>query len=283
MSTDPDRDPALAALWREHSTEAPPPQIDAAILAAAHRAVASAPHRRERWLGPRAWRWWMPLAAAAVIAVVVVGVKPPSQTLVDDAVQSATDMPSAPAEKPSAAPAPEPKVAAAPAREPKVAAAPGERSAAAPKEERAKSVEPRVAQSGGSERQQPAPAAPPAPDTSTSRERAELDAEHVQTFTAPPPARAAGLVAAPAQPASPAGAAAAGPSAAPAAPTAPAARADQATALSAEDWIARIRALRARSAQDEALHELARFRAAYPDADARLPSDLREWAKRMPR
>ncbi len=69
MSTDPDRDPALAALWREHSTETPPPHVDAAILAAAHRATASAPHGRERWLGPRAWRWWMPLAAAAVIAV----------------------------------------------------------------------------------------------------------------------------------------------------------------------------------------------------------------------
>ena len=103
MSADPDRDPALAAVWREHSTETPPPQVDAAILAAAHRAVASAPHGRERWLGPRAWRWWMPLAAAAVIAMVVVGVKPPSQTLVDDAVQSATDMPATLAEKQTAA------------------------------------------------------------------------------------------------------------------------------------------------------------------------------------
>jgi len=49
--------------------------------------------------------------------------------------------------------------------------------------------------------------------------------------------------------------------------------------LSAEDFIARIHALRERGAQDEALRELARFRAAYPDADTRLPADLREWAK----
>jgi len=39
--------------------------------------------------------------------------------------------------------------------------------------------------------------------------------------------------------------------------------------------------LRARGAQDEALRELARFRAVYPDADARLPTDLREWAKNV--
>jgi hypothetical protein len=50
-----------------------------------------------------------------------------------------------------------------------------------------------------------------------------------------------------------------------------------------DDWIARIRALRERGAQDEAVHELARFRAVYPDAEARLPADLREWAKRFPR
>ena len=40
MSTDPDRDPALAALWREHSTETPSPRVDAAILAAARLRAA---------------------------------------------------------------------------------------------------------------------------------------------------------------------------------------------------------------------------------------------------
>jgi len=237
MSTDTDRDPALAAVWREHSTEAPPPEVDAAILAAAHRAAASAPRGR----GPRAWRWAVPLAAAAVIAVIVVGVKPPSQTMVDESVQSATDMP--------AAPAPKPQVAAPLRKE----------SAAAPAEERAKNAEaPSVAGLA------PAPEiAPATPDATAPRPTTKLEAERAHTFAAPLPDGAAALMAAPARPAS------------------PAARADQGTTLSADDWIARLRALRARGAQDEALRELARFRAVYPDADARLPTDLREWAKNV--
>ena len=268
MSTDPDRDPALAVLWREHSTETPPPHVDAAILAAAHRATASAPHGRERWLGPRAWRWWMPLAAAAVIAVVVVGVKPPSQTLVDDAVQSATDMPATPAEKPVATPAPEPKVATAP----------GEQSATAPREQRAKSVEPRVAQGGGSNRQQPAPAAPPVEAFATPSVVAPV-APPVAAFATPPAAPRA--AAGPRTEAAPAGTAP-GSSAAPSERASRAAQ-DRGAALELEAWFARIRAVRDLGREEEATRELARFRAAYPDADTRLPADLREWANRMPR
>jgi hypothetical protein len=44
------------------------------------------------------------------------------------------------------------------------------------------------------------------------------------------------------------------------------------------DWIARIRALRDAGNVAEARAELTRFRAAFEDADARLPADLREWA-----
>ena len=40
-----DRD--LAAAWRAQSRESPPPALDAAILAAAHRAVGSGPHRAD--------------------------------------------------------------------------------------------------------------------------------------------------------------------------------------------------------------------------------------------
>ncbi len=69
------RDPALDAAWRAHATDTPPPALDAAILAAAHRAVKSAPAK----IGPgaqarRPWRWWTPLAAAAVIGVIAIGV-----------------------------------------------------------------------------------------------------------------------------------------------------------------------------------------------------------------
>ncbi len=34
---------------------------------------------------------------------------------------------------------------------------------------------------------------------------------------------------------------------------------------------------------DEARRELAAFRAAYADADARLPAELRAWAAQVPR
>lgn len=301
MSTDPDRDPALAAVWREHSTEAPPPHVDAAILAAAHREAASGTVIRSR--AARAWRWWVPLATAAVIAGIVVGVRPPEQTFVDDAARTASDVPAARAEKQVAKPATEPKVAAAPTPENivtvpmperKAAGLRGERAAAAPKEERAKSIEPGDA----SKRQQPAaqsdspkPQQPAAQDANPPREGATFESGPMRAFAVPPPAPsaapiatpspapAAASMAAPPQSAVPAGTAPERPSAAPAQAPAPAARADREIASSAEVWIARIRAFRERGESEEAMRELARFRDAYPDADARLPADLREWAK----
>ena len=65
-------DPALDAMLRDHSAEAPPAHVDAAILAAAHRAVASSPRASSR----RHWRLWVPLAAAATVTAVVVGLRP---------------------------------------------------------------------------------------------------------------------------------------------------------------------------------------------------------------
>ena len=93
----------LKALMREHSTETPPAHVDAAILAAAHASVASASRDRSASLhdaGPpalarMAWRWWMPLAAAAVIGVIAIGVIPLAPSIVDDATQRASDAPEA--------------------------------------------------------------------------------------------------------------------------------------------------------------------------------------------
>ena len=65
-------DPALDAMLRDHSGETPPAHVDAAILAAAHRAVASSPRASSR----RHWRLWLPLAAAATVTAVVVGLRP---------------------------------------------------------------------------------------------------------------------------------------------------------------------------------------------------------------
>ena len=189
-------DPALGALLRAHSQETPPPGVDAAILAAAHCAVASAPHAADRAPSTPAWRWWMPLAAAATIAVVAIGVLPLAPTDTDSK---------------------------------------------------------RLA----------------APEKSTADAAA----------TSPPPAPAASSLARPAlAPAAPSSreSAAAGASVKADAPS------DVGTPHSAE-WIARIRALRDEGRIEEAAQELARFRAAFTDADARLPADLRPWADSLRR
>ena len=70
----PDReplDPALGAMLRENLAETPPAHVDAAIMRAAHRAVVSAPRAHSR----RPWRLWLPLAAAATVTAVVIGLQ----------------------------------------------------------------------------------------------------------------------------------------------------------------------------------------------------------------
>ena len=121
MTHDPDnpeRDPALDAAWREHSTEMPPSRLDAAILAAAHRAAGSAPQpviaqetgtrpaevgvRTRAATGPQ--RWWMPLAAAATIGVVALGIlqtMPQQESVI---APSVSDMPDRAVERTAALP-----------------------------------------------------------------------------------------------------------------------------------------------------------------------------------
>ena len=72
-----ERDPAdaaLGALLRAHAHEVPPPHLDAAILAAAHRAIGSAPRSTESAEATRPWGWWMPIAAAAAIGAMAISV-----------------------------------------------------------------------------------------------------------------------------------------------------------------------------------------------------------------
>ena len=64
-------DDAVDRLLREHSRETPPASLDDAIRAAAHRAVGSKPAVAE---AREPWRWWMPLAAAATIGAIAIGV-----------------------------------------------------------------------------------------------------------------------------------------------------------------------------------------------------------------
>ena len=90
-SDSPERDPALERAWRAHSRETPPLMLDRAILAAAHRAVGSGPQDAAKataeasFESTRPQRWWMPLAAAATIGVVAIGIlqlTSPEQSLV---------------------------------------------------------------------------------------------------------------------------------------------------------------------------------------------------------
>ena len=113
-------------------------------------------------------------------------------------------------------------------------------------------------------------AAAPAPAESTAGARASVAAGRVAS--APPPLRAS-------------------PAQAPAAATGAGApmlakrevRDEAQRHRSPDDFVARIRSLLADANMAEAQRELLAFRAAYDDADARLPADLRTWAATVPR
>ena len=59
-------------------------------------------------------------------------------------------------------------------------------------------------------------------------------------------------------------------------------RATPGVARSVDDYVRELRTLRAAQRDDEAARVLAAFRAAYPDADQRLPDDLKGWARGVP-
>ena len=132
MSTpDPNdlRDPRFDAAWRTASNEEPPATLDDAIRAAARREVSAGPQSMPRAssrsaLSPQ--RWWAPLAAAATIGAIAIGVlqlASPDKVVApasDKAVVS--DMP-APASS-VGAPAPPPAITAPPAEQP-ASASPG--------------------------------------------------------------------------------------------------------------------------------------------------------------
>jgi hypothetical protein len=127
MPETPEHDPRLAAAWREHSTELPSAQLDAAILAAAHRAVGSAPQDAARQ--PREatspQRWWMPLAAAATIGAIAVGILQNVPQQHSDVATSVSDMPAQPAaSREQVAPPPEAKSKIAPPPEAQIKIAP---------------------------------------------------------------------------------------------------------------------------------------------------------------
>jgi hypothetical protein len=281
-----DRDPALDAAWRAHSTELPPPSVDAAILAAAHREVAARPLAADDDTLAEARepsRWWWGLAAAATIGAIAFGLVQLAPFGTSHDPTRATDMPSAEsAARPAVVAAPPP--AEAPARiEPQATA---ETTVALAR------IEAPV--------REPAPAAraPASPQAAKPVPRSQQEPPAVPPATAPQPSPlAAAPAAAPAAPASapmpmPQGATlatrerAAEPMAKRAVPAADTARLAAAGASAeravvprpAEDFVLRIRELHEAGRLDEAARELVAFRSAYPDADAKLPPELRSWA-----
>jgi len=267
------RDPALDALLGEHSTETPPAHIDAAILAAAHRAVD---HRPRPARATQAWRWWMPLAAAAMIGLVVVGVLPLAPSIVTQAPPTVTDVPpsSGVPVPPDAFHVPDrPDTRAAERRSdaasrpaartevPSMPRAPANVNTPEGKLERDRPVpgevrKDRVLDAAADERKSQAAAAG-APGSAPESLPAPTSGDAVSPLARPP-------------------------SAAPQRAPSASVRDDfDARPHGAEEWIARIRALRQRGDVHEATRALADFRAAFTDADARLPADLRDWANAL--
>jgi hypothetical protein len=272
MTTGPEapvRDAALDAAWRAHSLDEPPAQLDAAIRAAAQAAVAAAPRdARAGAAGPaRPRRWWMPLAAAAMLSAVVIGV---SRLLPQDQAATApfaVDLPERDA-APSGSPLPLEREEGS-SRLPELGA-----DVKLSKEAPAASGAVRFQASPASA---PPPAgarlpvdrrAAPALEAITSDALAASEATRVERPSAPAPSLAS-------EPPS-ASAAAAAPALAREAPAR--ASAQGATALAADATLARIRELYAAGRLAEAAKQLIALRAALPDADRRLPPELQQWA-----
>lgn len=175
----PEHDPALDAAWKAHSTELPPPRVDAAILSAAHREVHARPrdaddddvHAEAR----EPARVWWGLAAAATIGAIAFGVVQMAPPPVTETPSVASDVPAAatPATPSAVAEpkaAPETRIAATTASPP---------SAPAAKDTRGTRPEPqpvRAKRERSAERDAPASAPPPPPAKLDDRMRANQDA-----------------------------------------------------------------------------------------------------------
>ncbi len=303
-----ERDREVDAAWSAASREEPPPALDAAIRAQARRAVGAAPG------GARNKHWWYPLAAAATVAALAIGIAqltPPEQvapTVVAEqsaapreaqnevARQSAradAQLAAPPPAAPAAPMVPATTIQRAPAKATRDAGVAGgaiERErAAAPeaKEEapaRAKLAAPEsskpdataAATAGGVAAPSPAPPrSEPFPATTPP-----TDARRDVYAEAPKPAANAPAGAPEAQASRRSIGAAQVESRLAAAKVANVdeAKAKDAGARSVEDWIKRIRELKNEGRLDDAAKELAAFRAAFGErADALLPPDLRAW------
>lgn len=269
-------DPALDALLAEHSTERPSALVDAAILAAAHRAVDGAPQPAP---ATHAWRWWMPLAAAAVVGVIVVGVVPLAPTNVDEPAPVVSDLPAGARSGQGAIPysvrIPDPRETALAETQSPAVPPPGART----ESRTVAGIPPKVATPGT--KLEPPPAAP----AGIRQDRGAASTEARKGDAAAAGARGDALRADASGGITARSELARSPqkSAPPAATSADSRDDLAAQPRTPDEWIARIRLLRSEGNPHDALRALAAFRAAFPDADARLSPDLREWANASPR
>jgi hypothetical protein len=235
------QDAALERAWRDGSTELPSARVDAAILAAAHEAVAN-PHQATSATAAKGqarsrWNRWAPMAAAAAVAGLAF-------TLVQT-------LPREPARTPPPA-----------ARESAAAAAQGSATPVAP--EVAPTLAP--AQAGSAERQEKA-----APSGSVG------DSLSVP-LTVPPPAVSAAPQLLPAEAIEERSSfEERGNVSAARSKAVDAAVSDG--MVNVDDWVQRIVALHAAGDIVAATDALRAFRAAEPDADRHLPQSLWDWAE----
>jgi hypothetical protein len=226
-------DPALDTAWRAHLRDEPPPALDDAILAAAHRAVGSAPHTIA---SAARWRAWVPLATAATLAVLAFGVV---ELLPRDADTPAvtSEVPASAVTSDAPASAVTSEVTAGAMTAPPAGAESKVRGDAAPAARSPRQEAP--AREAGQARE-----ARQAPGAAQKREARGDGAGAATMQDRASPERAA---------------------------------------RTARDYVDEITRLRAQGDEQAAIGALHAFRAAYADADARLPEPLRQWAAGVPR
>jgi hypothetical protein len=269
-SSEPPRDARFDAAWRAASREEPPAALDAAILASARRAVGARPQRESLREATRPERWWWPLAAAATIGAVAIGLL---QLAAPDRLGTpgaeppiVTDMPAAQSPAPSSAPTAARPSGTAPA----AVARPAMRKdapASVATEERAAGAATAAPAAASS-------AAKPAAPIAANAQPASADAalRIAEPFPAGVAVQRQAAESDAARP-STLGKIVAGQRGEAHSDAGTKAR----TPRPVPEWIALIRKLQAEGSADEAARELAAFRAAYPDHERLLPHDVRDW------
>ena len=269
-SSPSNRDDDLARAWREASDEQPPSHLDAAIIAAARKAVpnrAEQPNTAPVRVQSRNWlAKWQPLAAAATVAglaFVLVQMLPREHDLAPSLQRKE------PAPVPAAA-MPQPP-------------SPSQSSAAhettdnrqAPSAGGTVGLRERVAVPAQARSKSEALVPPPLPSATTAKATASDTAATTDT------AAARGETSADRRQAVEPGLAGRAVTGSVAAPSSPARESNlgNAASLDAAAWTAKIVALHASGDVTAAAQALRAFRAADPDADTYLPDSLRDWSR----